>query len=85
MMNYREFTMPRDPVRNVLHRAIQDKHDQIKRSGHVAGEGWRCVILCDGNCAALTGARFRVPPHVGQPRARLKDATEGARPARRSR
>jgi hypothetical protein len=57
MINYRDFRMPRDIVNNIIYHALRKKHDQIKGAGHTEGDGWRCVVLCDGNCAALTGRK----------------------------
>ena len=57
MISYRDFRMPRDIVNNIIHHALRRKHDQIKGAGHSEGDGLRCVVLCDGNCAALTGRK----------------------------
>jgi hypothetical protein len=53
-MRYSDIRSPRDIERNVLFNALKDKAAQISRSGHTRGDGFRCVVLCDGDCAALT-------------------------------
>jgi len=50
----RDVRMPRNLTKNVVYSALRDKKDQIKRSGHQEGDGYRCIVLCDGACAALT-------------------------------
>jgi hypothetical protein len=57
MMSCRNFRMARDIEKNVIHNALKSKNDQIKASGHIQGDGWRCVVLCDGGCAALVGKK----------------------------
>ena len=52
---YSEIRLPRHPEKNVVFKALKDKSSQINASGHTHGDGWRCVVLCDGNCAALSG------------------------------
>jgi hypothetical protein len=46
--------VPRDIEKNVLFSAVAGKASQINESGHVRSDGWRCVVVCDGDCAALT-------------------------------
>jgi hypothetical protein len=53
-MRSRNIRMPRNPAKNVVYNALQDKKDQIKKSGHLQKDGLRCIVLCDGACAALT-------------------------------
>jgi hypothetical protein len=54
MMRLRNIRMPRDLTKNVVFSALQKKKDQIKRSGHQEKDGFRCIVLCDAACAALT-------------------------------
>jgi hypothetical protein len=43
----------RDLTKNVVSTALERKREQLNRSGHVRGDGLRCVVICDGACATL--------------------------------
>jgi hypothetical protein len=55
--SYSDIRGPRNIDRNVLSGALKDKKRQIRDSGHDSGNGWTCIVLCDGNCAALTRSK----------------------------
>jgi hypothetical protein len=57
MMTYRAIRSPRDITNNIIHHALGKKRKQIKDSGHPEGDGWRCIVLCDGDCVALSGRK----------------------------
>lgn len=47
------YSLAHDPVRNVIHNALERKADQIKRAGTIEPGRLAGVFLCDGDCAIL--------------------------------